>query len=89
MLKILQKQRPTDFYELINRLSLEKNTNPTIFSRIGDSYHFIANLFQMASQLNEQCRHCIEREINRIEHLHQQQQQAVATKTSDLSVEQK
>jgi hypothetical protein len=89
LLKILHKQRPNDFFDLINKISLEqKATNSNNLSRIGDGYHFISNIFYLSSQMNEQCRLIIEQEIEKLKIQHQQRQ-PTNTKSSDLTAEQK
>ncbi len=57
-------------------------------SRIGDSYHFISNIFRLSSQMDKQCRVVIEKEIEKLKTQYQQRQ-PVITKTSDLTAEQK
>ncbi len=89
LLKILHKQRPNDFIDIINNISLQlKTTNHTNSSRIGDGCYFISNLFYLSSQMNEKCRLIIEQEIDKLK-IHYQQRQTTHTKSSDLTAEQK
>lgn len=88
LFKILQKQHPNDFYQLINQMNLRRQTTDEQYSRIGDAFHFITNIFHVSSQLSERCRILIEKEIEKFK-IEFQQREPVATKTSDLTVEQK
>jgi pyrroloquinoline quinone (PQQ) biosynthesis protein C len=88
LLKILHKQRSNDYHDLLNHFSLGRATSDQSFSRIGDSYHFLSNILHLSSQMSEQCRVHITQEIEKIKTEHQQRQ-PVATKASDLTVEQK
>ena len=88
MLKILHKQRSNDYHDLLAHFSLGRTTSDQTFSRIGDSYHFLCNILHLASQMSDHCRVRIQKEIEKIQTEHQQRQ-PVATKASDLTVEQK
>jgi hypothetical protein len=90
LLKILHKQRSNDYYDLIEKFSFERTSNVNGITRIGDAYHFIANILQLSSEMNASCRTFIEQEIAKIRIQHQnQQRQPTTTKTTDLTVEQK
>jgi hypothetical protein len=86
LLKILHKQRSNDFYDLLNKISL--TTNAKNSSRIGNGLYFISNIFQLSSQMNEQCRVIIEQEIEKLK-IQNQQRQPTTAKSSDLTAEQK
>lgn len=88
LFKVLQKQRPNDFYELINQFSVRRQMNEGRYARIGDAYYFITNIFYLSSQMSDRCRSVIEKEIDKIK-TEYQQRVPVATKTTDLTVEQK
>jgi hypothetical protein len=92
LFKILHRQRPNDFFELINCLTLTRCTSNDSLSRMGDAYHFISNLLTLSASVDRTCRSCIEAEIEKIKLEHQQQQQqqrSTATKASDLTADQK
>lgn len=69
-------------------MNLRRQTTDEQYSRIGDAFHFITNIFHVSSQLSERCRILIEKEIEKFK-IEYQQREPVATKTSDLTVEQK
>lgn len=88
LLKVLHKQRPNDFFDLIDRLPLPSTTvNPDV-SRIGDAYYFISNLFHLICRTDEPCRVSLQKEIDKLKVQHQQQPSA-SSKPSDLTSEQK
>jgi hypothetical protein len=88
LLKVLHKQRPHDFFDLLNHLpSQSAILNPDV-SRIGDAYHFISNLFRLICRADEPCRVSLQQEIDKLQVQHQQQP-SVSSKSSDLTSEQK
>lgn len=69
-------------------MNLRRQTTDERYSRIGDAFHFITNILHLSSQLSERCRILIENQIEKFK-MEFQQREPVATKTSDLTVEQK
>lgn len=87
LLEILHKQRPNDYLDLIVRLSNQLKIRQN--SRIGDSYHFLSNLFQLIVEIDQEYFNLIQKEIEKLKLQFQQKQTTVTTKTSDLTAEQK
>ena len=88
LLKVLHKQRPNDFFDLIDQLPLPSTALHPDISRIGDAYHFISNLFHLICRTDEPCRVSLQQEIDKLKVQHQQQP-SVSSKSSDLTSEQK
>ena len=88
LLKVLHKQRPNDFFDLIQHLPLQSTLIDADVSRIGDAYHFISNLFRLICRMDEPCRISLQQEIDKLRVQHQQQP-SVSSKSSDLTSEQK
>ena len=92
LLKVLRKQHRSGYEDLITRLPDKLRTHQ--HSRIGDSYNFLLNLFQLIIKIDEKYVDLIEREVDILKTEFQQKQTTTTsthstTNAGDLSAEQK